>query len=155
MSTDLLDELRQQKPFASLQHEAQLGIVRTGAMLQDAFERVVRPQGLTGTQYNVLRILRGAEPAGLCRNELRDRLLNRMPDVTRLLDRMEEARLIARARESEDRRMVRTRITEQGLRLLDALQADVAAEQQRPFSDLTEEQLRTLIALLSTVRQKA
>jgi DNA-binding MarR family transcriptional regulator len=129
-------------------------VIRTGVLLQDAFERMLKPHGVTGTQYNVLRVLRGAEPAGLCRNELRDRLLNRMPDVTRLLDRMEEAGLIARARESGDRRMVRTRITAGGLRLLDALDADVTAEQQRPFDGLDEGQLRALVALLSDVRQR-
>jgi DNA-binding MarR family transcriptional regulator len=154
MRTDPGDDLRQQMPFASLQHEAQLAVVRTGMMLQDAFERMLKPHGITGTQYNVLRILRGAEPGGLCRNELRDRLLNRMPDVTRLLDRMEEAGLIARTRESEDRRLVRTRVTAEGLRLLDALDEGVTAEQQRPFGELDEGQLRVLLGLLSAVRQK-
>ena len=153
MSHDLLDDLRQTKPFASLQHEAQLSVIRTGMLLQDAFERMLKPHGITGTQYNVLRILRGSEPGGLCRNELRDRMLNRMPDVTRLLDRMEEAGLIARARETEDRRMVRTRITAEGLRLLDALDPAVTEEQQRPFEDLTETQLQTLLAVLASVRQ--
>jgi DNA-binding MarR family transcriptional regulator len=154
MPSDLQDELRQQKPFASLQHEAQLSVIRTGLLLQDAFERMLKPHGITGTQYNVLRILRGAEPAGLCRNELRDRMLTRLPDVTRLLDRMEEAGLIARSRESEDRRMVRTKITAKGRRLLDALDAEVTEEQRRPFGDLTNEELRTLIALLSAVRKR-
>lgn len=150
MSTDPCDDPR--PPYASLQHEAQLAVVRTGMRLQDAFERMLKPHGITGTQYNVLRILRGAEPAGLCRNELRDRMINRMPDVTRLLDRMEEAGLIGRTRESEDRRMVRTRIAADGLRLLDALDAEVAAEQQRPFAGIDEERLRALVALLNAVR---
>lgn len=149
---DLQAELRQRKPFANLQHEAQLSIIRTGSMLLDAFEQMLRPHGITTTQYNVLRILRGAAPDGLCRNELRDRMLTRMPDVTRLLDRMEEAGLITRAREEEDRRMVRTTLTDAGRQLLCALEADVAAEQQRPFAGMSEEQLRRLIALLGTVR---
>jgi DNA-binding MarR family transcriptional regulator len=154
MSSDLRTELRQQQPFASLQHEAQLAVIRTGMVLQDAFERMLKPHGITGTQYNVLRILRGAEPAGLCRNELRDRMLNRMPDVTRLLDRMEEAGLIGRTRETGDRRMVRTRIAPAGLAKLDALDAAVTAEQQRPFEGLREGELRELVALLGTVRER-
>lgn len=154
MPTNLQHELRQQKPFASLQHEAQLSIIRTGSVLVDAFEQVLKPHGITTTQYNVLRILNGAEPDGLCRNELRDRMLTRMPDVTRLLDRMEEAGLIVRAREEEDRRMVRTHLTEAGRQLLRTLEPDVEAEQQRPFAGIGAQQLEALIALLSAVRQR-
>jgi DNA-binding MarR family transcriptional regulator len=137
----------------SLQQEAQLSVIRTGAMLLDALERMFKPHGITATQYNVLRILRGAEPEGLCRNELRDRMLTRMPDVTRLLDRMEEAGLVGRTRESDDRRMVRTRITPAGRRLLDELDDAVTAEHQRAFRQLSKEQLRTLIELLAVVRE--
>lgn len=85
---NLRDEIKQRKPFRTLHEEAALNVVRTSAMLSDTFERVLKPYGITATQYNVLRILRGSEPDGLCRNEIRDRMLTRMPDVTRLLDRM-------------------------------------------------------------------
>src|ERR671939_241498 len=101
MPATLREELKQRKPFTSLEQEAQLSVVRTSAMLVDAFERMLKPYGITATQYNVLRILRGAEPDGLCRNDLRDRMITRMPDVTRLLDRMEEAGLVARSRDNE------------------------------------------------------
>src|SRR6185503_11818811 len=106
---NLQGELRQKKPFTSLAQEAFLSVVRTATVLHDAFEQMLKPYGLTSAQFNVLRILRGSEPDGLCRNDLRDRLVTRMPDVTRLLDRMEEAGLVARTREDEDRRMVRSR----------------------------------------------
>ena len=86
MPRTLRDDLRQNKPFKSLHEEAMLNVVRTSATMTDAIEEFVKPHGISSTQYNVLRILRGAEPAGLCRNELRDRMLTRMPDVTRLLD---------------------------------------------------------------------
>ena len=112
MSPDLKQELKQEKPFRSIHQEAELNLARTANLLSDNFERLVKPYGITGTQYNVLRILRGAEPNGLCRNEVSGRLLNRMPDATRLLDRMEEAGLVTRARSTEDRRLVTTRITE-------------------------------------------
>ena len=153
MPTTLREELKQRKPFTSLEEEALLSVVRTSAMLIDSFERMVKPHGITSTQYNVLRILRGAEPDGLCRNDLRDRMLTRMPDVTRLLDRMEESGLIDRARETSDRRMVMTRITAKGRRLLDELEDAVAREHERAFAALTKEQMRTLIAHLAAVRE--
>ena len=154
MGTDLREELRQRKPFTGLEQEAQLSVVRTASLLADAFEQMLRPYGITATQYNVLRILRGAEPDGLCRNELRDRMLTRMPDVTRLLDRMEDAKLVSRTRDSEDRRQVYTRITPKGLRLLDEADDAVSAEHMRRFHHLGKAQLRTLIDLLKAVREK-
>lgn len=150
----LRDEIKQTKPFSSLEQETQLSIVRTGAMMMDEIEQLLKPYGVTATQYNVLRILRGSEPDGLCRNELRDRMLTRMPDVTRLLDRMEEAGLVARAREDEDRRMVRSRITEQGLKLLAEVDGATQEEHKRRFQRLDADQMRTLIELLTLVRQK-
>lgn len=153
MRATLREELKQRKPFTSLEQEAQLSVIRTSAMLVDAFERMLKPYGITTTQYNVMRILRGAEPDGLCRNDLRDRMLTRMPDVTRLLDRMEESGLIDRARETSDRRMVMTRITAKGRRVLHELEDAVAAEHERAFAALTKEQMRTLIAHLAAVRE--
>ena len=153
MATSLRDEIKQTKPFTSLEQEAQLNIVRTSAVLLDDAEQLFRPYGITATQYNVLRILRGSEPGGLCRNELRDRMLTRMPDMTRLLDRMEDAGLVARAREDEDRRMVRSRITDPGLKLLAELDGVVLAEHKRRFQHVGAEQLRTLIEILTTIRQ--
>lgn len=154
MTPDLREDLRQRKPFTSLEQEAQLNVVRTASLLVDSFEQMLRPYGITATQYNVLRILRGAEPDGLCRNELRDRMLTRMPDVTRLLDRMEDAKLVARARDSEDRRLVSTRITTKGLRLLDELDEAVTQEHMRRFHHLNKTQLKSLIDLLNAVRSK-
>jgi DNA-binding MarR family transcriptional regulator len=154
MTPDLQEDIRQRKPFTSLEQEAQLTVIRTASLLVDAFEQMLRPYGITATQYNVLRILRGAEPNGLCRNELRDRMLTRMPDVTRLLDRMEDVKLVARARDSEDRRLVSTRITTKGLRLLDELDDAVTAEHMRRFHHLGRPQLKTLIELLNVVREK-
>jgi Transcriptional regulators len=153
MTADLREELKQTKPFASLQQEAQLSIMRTAARLTDALDRIFSPFGISSTQYNALRILRGAGANGLCRNELRDRMITRMPDVTRLLDRMEEAGLVTRSRDGADRRLVSTRITERGSRLLDELDDVVAQEHQRQLGGLNEGQLETLISLLTEVRR--
>lgn len=154
MVITLRDEIKQTKPFTSLQQEVELNIIRTSAVLQDEIEQFLKPYGVTGTQYNVLRILRGSEPNGLCRNELRDRMLTRMPDVTRLLDRMEEAGLVARTRENDDRRMVRTRITAEGLELLAELDKLPPEAHSKRFQNIDPQQLRTLIDVLTTIRQK-
>ena len=149
----LRDEIKQTKPFTSLEQEAQLNIVRTGAVLLDDVEQLLRPYGITATQYNVLRILRGSEPGGLCRNELRDRMITRMPDMTRLLDRMEDAGLVTRSRERDDRRMVLTRISARGLELLGELDAPMTELHRDQLARLTDDQLRSLIDLLTVVRE--
>jgi DNA-binding MarR family transcriptional regulator len=155
MNSSLQDEIRQSRPFSSPEQEVYLSLLRTASLLSDGVDRVLRDAGLTGPQYNVLRILRGAEPDGLCRNELRDRMLTRMPDMTRLLDRMEAAGLVRRERGSRDRRQVGTRITEEGLGLLAALDAPVAEEHRRRLGAVGEERLRALLALLAEVRAAA
>ena len=147
--------LRQRRPFRSVEQEAFLALVRTATALTDALEQVLRTEGLTLAQYNVLRILRGAEPAGLCRNEVRDRMLTRMPDMTRLLDRMEAIGLVVRARTAEDRRLVTTRVTERGLQILERLDDAVTAEHRRRFAHLNKEQIRSLTGLLERVRDAA
>ena len=152
MSPTLQQDLKQKKPFRSLQQEAYLSVVRTSTSLTDAMEDLVKARGISATQYNVLRILRGSGAEGLCRNELRDRMLTRMTDMTRLLDRMEDAGLVVRAREGDDRRMVMTRITEKGRRLLDELDAPVMALHRKQMAGLTDAQLRSLSDLLTLVR---
>lgn len=151
MPPDLREELRQSRPFATPSHEAHLSVLRTAAVLTDAIEQALRPYGVTVAQYNVLRILRGS-PDGLCRNEVRDRMLTRMPDVTRLLDRMEDAGLIWRARGVEDRRLVTTRLTAEGRRLVDELDPVLDAEHRRIMGALDDTEHRTLVALLARVR---
>lgn len=153
MTSSLREEIQQQKPFVSLEQECFLGIQRTGVVLHDAFERTLKPFGVSATQFNVLRILRGAGPDGLCRNEIRDRLVSRMPDVTRLLDRMEESGLVVRVRSTVDRRQVRTKLTARGYEIVDSLDALVAEEHRRRLGHLSEVQLRTLIDLLASARR--
>ncbi len=153
MSPTLKEELKQKKPFRSLQQEAQLNIVRTSNMLTDSFEQMLKPWGITATQYNVLRILKGAEPEGLCRNEVRDRLITRMPDATRLLDRMEDAGLVTRIRDDKDRRLVTTTITRKGRHLVDSLDDVVERQHDERLGHLSAQQLETLIRLLTLVRE--
>lgn len=154
MATDLKADLKQKKPFPSLHEETTLNIQRTANLLGDCFDDVLKPYGITRTQYNVLRILRGAEPDGLCRNEIRERLINRMPDATRLLDRMESAALVVRSREENDRRMVRTRITPNGRQIVDDLDEPVTAEHRRQLGHLSSDELETLIRILTKTRNR-
>lgn len=154
MSPRLQDELRQRKPFGSLCQEAFLNVARTEAVLRDGVERVLAPHGLSLAQYNVLRILRGAAPEGLCRNEIRDRLITRMPDVSRLLDRLEAVGLVSRIRSTDDRRLVNTTLTERGRALVDELDDAVAREHEQQLGHLTAAQLRTLIELTTLARTR-
>jgi DNA-binding MarR family transcriptional regulator len=155
MAPDLREELKQSRAFRSLEQEAHLNVVRTATVLMDAFDLLLKPFGISAAQYNVLRILEGADPEGLCRNDVRNRLVRRMPDVTRLLDRMEGAGLVTRARDADDRRLVSTRITPKGQRLLAKLDALVEEEHQQRLGHLSDAQLRTLIELLTLARQPA
>lgn len=155
MVSGLQKELRQSRPFQSAEHEAFLSVLRTAAVLADELEQVLKPEGLSLAQYNVLRILRGAEPHGLCRNEVRDRMLTRMPDMTRLLDRMESAGLVARARSELDRRLVTTRITDRATQLLQRVEDAVMEEHRRRFGHLSKPEIRALIGLLERVRESA
>jgi DNA-binding MarR family transcriptional regulator len=152
MPMALRDEIKQTKPFASLHEEAFLNVARTAAVLSHSFAEAMKAHGITATQYNVLRILRGAGNAGLTRNEVRDRLVAQVPDVTRLLDRMAEAGLVERERETVDRRMVTTRITAEGLRLLRALDAPVLELHRSQLGHLSRQQLATLVELLTLAR---
>ncbi|HLB86731.1 MAG TPA: MarR family transcriptional regulator, partial [Terriglobales bacterium] len=95
-----------------------VALLRAAERLSQDAEQLVKEYGLTGTQYNVLRILRGAEPAGLPCKGISDRMISHDPDMTRLLDRMEKRGLITRERQFDDRRVVKTRITSEGLDIL-------------------------------------
>jgi DNA-binding MarR family transcriptional regulator len=151
----LLDEIRQTRPFASRQQEVYLAILRTAAVLEHATVEMLRPHGVTPTQYNVLRILRGAGKGGLCRNAVRDRMVANVPDATRLLDRMEASGLIERQRDEQDRRFVTARITAEGLRLLDVLDEPMQALHRQQLGPLEPDEVDALITLLERIRAGA
>ncbi len=148
----LRDEIRQSRPFDAPEQEAWLSILRTAACLEHAMADFFRPHGITLTQYNVLRILRGAGRPGRCRNDVRDRMISRVPDATRLLDRMEALGLIERTRDSGDRRFVTARITDEGQRLLEQLDEPVLEVHRRHLAGLEAADLRKLIDLLGRIR---
>jgi DNA-binding MarR family transcriptional regulator len=152
MSGKLAKEIKQTRPFSSAAEEAILNIQRTASVLTQRFSEALKPHGLSETQYNVLRILRGAGAAGLACQEIGERMLTRDPDITRLLDRLEGRRLIERARSTEDRRVVVTRITAEGRKLLAALDDEARDLPRRALGHLGEKRLRILIGLLERAR---
>jgi DNA-binding MarR family transcriptional regulator len=153
MATALHEELKQTRPYLDIEEEAHVAIARTAALLDRAIAQMLRPHGLTPTQYNVLRILRGAGSEGLCRHELGDRLVTPVPDVTRLLDRMEELELIARQRSASDRRLVGTFITPKGLALVGQLDNDVREWHRRRLAHLAPDRLHALVDTLALMPQ--
>jgi DNA-binding MarR family transcriptional regulator len=151
--TRLQHEIKQSRPFDSRQQEAFLSVGRTWSCLEHTFAEALKPYGITPTQYNVLRILRGAD-AGMCRGEVMKRMVTQVPDATRLLDRMEKAGLIRRERSSEDRRFVTTLITACGLDLLARLDEPVLAMHRQQFAGLDDVALEQLIDLLGRLRDR-
>jgi len=153
MTRDLKADLKMTKPFVSLAQEAHLNVARASAELEHAFEETLKAFGITATQFNVLRILRGAGSEGLCRAEIGERMIRRVPDVTRLLDRMEQAKWIVRERTGRDRRFVRTLITPAGLAMLDRVEPSVNAEHERLLSHMSSGRLKQLIQLIGEMRE--
>ncbi|HEV2492552.1 MAG TPA: MarR family transcriptional regulator [Terriglobia bacterium] len=130
-----------------------LDLLRTTDLLSRGLVQVLKREGLSATQYNVLRILRGA-PEGLPCGEIASRMITRDPDVTRLLDRLEKRGLISRCRETKDRRTVLARITPEGLRLLARLDEPVAEAHRKQMGHLGRERLRVLTDLLHASRRQ-
>lgn len=155
MADRLRAELKQGRPFAGPAEEALLNIVRTADAIQREIAEVLKPLGLTPTQYNVLRILRGAGEEGRTCGEVGERMVTRDPDVTRMVDRLVARGLIARQRAQDDRRVVLTKITPQGLRLLDQAEGPIGASREKQFGHIGKERLQALIETLEAVRQSA
>lgn len=152
MTTSLKREIKQKKPFASVQEEVVLALMRTADLLAAPMNEVLRTADLSLSQYNVLRILRGAGQAGLPCGEISSRMVRRDPDLTRLLDRLETRGLVRRARGTEDRRVVTATITEAAVALLDELDQPVEETLRRTLSGIPVARLKTLLEILGELR---
>jgi DNA-binding MarR family transcriptional regulator len=152
MSGKLKQELRQKRPFVSVQEEALLAILRTADQVIVPLNEVLRTAELSHSQYNILRILRGAGPEGLPCGEIGERMVRRDPDVTRLLDRLDRRELIARTRGTKDRRVVCASITPAGLTLLESLDGPVEESVRRALADVPVAHLKNLIDVLEEIR---
>ncbi len=149
----LQQELRKKHPFASLEQEASLNLVRTQDHLHHAFARLLGGHGISGAQYNVLRILRGHGGTGLPCQEIAAQTVTRTPDITRLVDRLEEAGLVERARTAADRRVVLVKITRAGTDLLGRLDQPVLDLHRELLGHLSRAELAELNRLLVKARQ--
>ena len=151
--SQLLREIRQTKPFRGPAHEAAVGLMRTADLIQRNFSRFVEPHGLTIQQYNVLRILRGAGSAGLPTLEIGERMIERTPGITRLIDRLEAKKLVRRERSTTDRRQVYCWITPVGLSMLAQIDEPIDRAGEEAFAGMSDGETRALIVQLETVRQ--
>lgn len=148
----LKEEIKQNKPFATLEEEVYLNIQRTADVLQWDMVAALKPFELTPAQYNVLRILRGAGEDGLMCGEIGERMISRDSDITRLLARLEKRRLISRQRDAKDRRVINSYITEEGLKILTELEDLTVSASGKRLSNLGKELLEVLNSLLVLAR---
>lgn len=147
----LQSEIKQTKPFASRTEEAALALLRTADLVRRAIATVIEPHGITGQQYNVLRILRGAGGKGLPTLEIAERMIEQTPGITRLIDRLETKKLVIRDRCKTDRRQVFCMITRGGLALLAKLDAPVT-KADSILARLTKRDLAQLVEILDRAR---
>ncbi|MGE5233876.1 MAG: MarR family winged helix-turn-helix transcriptional regulator [Acidobacteriota bacterium] len=146
------DEIRQRRPFRSPGHEAAVVLLRTADVVRQAYGPAIEPRGLTFQQYNVLRILRGAGAEGLPTLEIAERMVERAPGITRLLDRLERKGLVRRERCARDRRRVLCWPTPAALALLAELDPAVDAADATVVAALSERERQRLTDLLDRVR---
>jgi DNA-binding MarR family transcriptional regulator len=151
----LKHEIVQERPFSSAEEEALLNLLRTADHLQRCFHRKTRAWGLSSTQYNVLRILRGAQPDGLTCSAIGSRMITAEPDITRLLARLKSMKLIRQKKGRDDRRSVWTQISEAGLALLREMDPLIEQAPRDLLGHLSEPELAELIRLLELARKAA
>jgi DNA-binding MarR family transcriptional regulator len=150
--TRLKDEIKQKSPFRSVHEEVALAMLRTADLITVPMSEVLRKADLSTSQYNVLRILRGAGSEGLPCGEISTRMVRRDPDLTRLLDRLETRGLVSRKRSTADRRVVLATITKEALQLLESLDDPVEESLKSALGHVPKQRLRQLIELLDHVR---
>ena len=148
----LQHELKKKRPFESPEEEAALSVVRTSDQLQIRFARLLREHGLTPSQYNILRILRG-EGKPLPILEIASRTITVVPGITGLIDRLEQARFVNRLRCEKDRRVIYVALTDQGMKTLAALDEPLVALHRKLLGHLSQAELKELIRLLEKMRE--
>jgi DNA-binding MarR family transcriptional regulator len=151
--TSLKSEIAQEAPFSSTEEEAILNVMRTSDCLEHAFQQRTRGFGLTPTQYNVLRILRGAQPCGLPCAAIGERMIAAEPDITRLLGRLKRLKLIRQHRDRHDRRVVLTQISDTGLELLRTMDPLIQRITVELLGGLSGAELAEMIRLLERARE--
>lgn len=153
MGKGIQAEIKQTKPFSSLEEEAFVAILRTADQLATKAGEVLKPHGLSPTQFNALRILRGAGPGGLACSEIGERMISHDPDITRLLNRLESRGLVERHRDEKDRRVIMARITPAGLDALKPLDRPLEQFHRELLKHMGKRQIESLIQLLDATRK--
>jgi DNA-binding MarR family transcriptional regulator len=148
----LAAEIKKRRPFESPAEEAYLNLIRTYGVLEADFARLFKQQRISEPKYNVLRILRGAGGDGLPSLEIASRMITRVPDVTRIVDRLETQGLVKREKTAADLRVVLVRITKKGLDLLGKLDEPIRALHCRQLQHLSKAELAELSRLLVKAR---
>ncbi|HUB30775.1 MAG TPA: MarR family transcriptional regulator [Terracidiphilus sp.] len=149
---NLKQEISQERPFSSTEEEAFLNLLRTADCIDRVMQRVCRTWGVTGTQYNVLRILRGAGQQGLTCSAIGDRMITAEPDITRLLGRLKTQKLIQQRRDRQDRRVVWTHISEAGLALLRRMDPHIQRAPKELFGHMSAGDVREIVRLMELAR---
>jgi DNA-binding MarR family transcriptional regulator len=153
--TQLAAELGKRNPFPTAREEAFVSIVRTASILRAQANRTLRAYQLTEPSYNVLRILRGAGDEGRCGHEISTQVISEVPDMTRLIDRLQKLGLCHRRRVDGDRRLIRVFITDAGLGLLAKLDAVILELHRKQFAAVDDDLLESLLSQLERVRASA
>lgn len=155
MSGKIQTEIRLSKPLSQPEVEAFLNIQRTAELQLNQLTQLLRPHGFSPAQYNVLRILRGAGEQGLPCGEIAARMISRDPDITRLIDRMEQRGWVARSRSEQDRRVVTVTVRPQALAMLAALDEPVAELHRVQFAVIDANRIAMLVSLLEALREES
>lgn len=151
----LQQQLRKQQPFDSLELETFLNLLRTHNMVAAAPGRLMKRHGLSSAQYNILKILDSQPGDGLPCLEIVQQMVTRVPDITRLVDRLAEAQLVERNRISSDRRVVMISITEKGRQLVETIRKPLLEIHQQNLGHMTQDELSQLNQLLVKARVRA
>ncbi len=145
---EILKKRLKQKKEMPLREEVDLNIRVASALMEGNLDKMISRFSVTGAQYNVLRILKGVHPEGHPRCEIAKRMIDKAPDITRLIDRLEKQDLVKRDRTKEDRRMSITRITSKGLKLMEEIAPFVEESHKEMTKNLTNDECRELSRLI-------
>ena len=147
---DLKDRIKQRN-FKNPGQEAVLNILAASSVLRDKQNAILQDHGLSSQQYNILRILKGGPKEGFPRCEIYDRMVDKAPDITRLIDRLEKAKLVVRVRSENDRRQSIARITEKGIKKLEELKPYITAHEKAIEKIFTKEDVKAIKMISSKI----
>ena len=153
MATTIYQEIKQTRPFSSIREQVVVNLMRTCRKVEELWSKYLkREAGISNSQYNALRILRGVHPKSVKTTEIGDRMIHNDPDVTRLVDRLVKQGLVQRSPDPDDRRVVLVSISKAGLALLERLDGPVLQYTEAAMSGLSEKELREVDVLLNEIR---